>query len=97
MLSNGKCCGVGAGCIVAVDNGAPIRVFEDESGDTLFDGHSSIAPIAFKGWSGLSTHVAMYTGDDGVIKSLVQDNDNGKTFAEIADIIDSEPEGLFLS
>lgn len=27
--------------------------------------------------------------------SLTEDNDSGKTFAEIADIIESEPDGLF--
>ena len=29
------------------------------------------------------------------VTSLISDNDSGKTFTEIADIIESEPEGLF--
>ena len=46
-------------------------------------------------WLGLaSDHGSWDAGDNP--RSLISMNDHGKTFAEIADIIESEPAGLFV-
>lgn len=47
-------------------------------------------------WLGFTTEGGHYYHENGVDASLVEDNDaRNKTFAEIADIIESEPKGLF--
>jgi hypothetical protein len=53
-------------------------------GDKFLDGSVVI-------WSGLHGSSGSYANGE----SLAFDNDRGKTFLEIADIIESEPEGLF--
>lgn len=51
-------------------------------------------PDAVRDWVGLKGWAGTYdTFTDGA--SLMERNDTGCTFAEIADIIESEPEGLF--
>ena len=52
---------------------------------------SSTLPFDVVDWLGLSCTSGKYH----VQSSLTQDNDGGKSFAEIADVIESEPEGLF--
>jgi hypothetical protein len=49
-------------------------------------------PWGVREWLGLATA----WGDNNCNGSLSQLNDMGKTFAEIADLIESEPEGLFV-
>lgn len=46
-----------------------------------------------KDWLGMETSAGVY--GDGMSR-LSADNDNGKTFLEIADIIESNPPGLFM-
>lgn len=53
------------------------------------------APLRARGFVGLRTSSGDYEIDDDSY-SLASENDAGKTFAEIADIIESEPEGLFI-
>ena len=56
----------------------------------LWDGYSGEAPERARGFVGLRESDGAY-----VLTSLTGNNDRGKTLAEIADIIESEPEGLF--
>jgi len=51
----------------------------------------NILPAEVKNWLGLRE----CAGDFGA-RCLSFENDKGKSFAEIADIIESEPEGLFV-
>lgn len=51
-------------------------------------------PDVVRDWVGLKGWAGSY-GNDTETTSLMRLNDTGKTFAEIADIIESEPEGLF--
>ena len=55
--------------------------------------YSAVLPDELQTWLGVRADVASYA--EGVC-ALTIDNDNGKTFTEIADIIESEPEGLFI-
>ena len=56
-------------------------------------------PLELKAWSGLNDTAGTYyreSRDDlSGLDSLASQNDHGKSFAEIADIIESMPEGLF--
>lgn len=75
----GYCC-LGVGCHVADKMGANLQRWE-ENGMLNADG---------KNWLGLQTSFGDFDNDN-----LADLNDNGSTFAEIADIIESEPLGLF--
>lgn len=50
-------------------------------------------PPKVAGWAGLRHSNGSYYGGNG--GSLTDLNDGGTSFAEIADVIESEPEGLF--
>ena len=59
-----------------------------------YDGQEAHLPDKVKNWLGLSTEAGTFV----VAKcpdSLIDMNDGGSDFNEIADIIESEPEGLF--
>ena len=88
---NGQCC-LGVLCEVA---GIPaFRSAELDNGQSLFlyDGYNSLAPRVAMEFVGLKNGQGFYDLREG---SLSSDNDGGCTFAQIADIIESEPAGLF--
>lgn len=81
----GTYCCLGVACDLAVKHGV-IK---------SYDGYEAVLggtarPVVQ--WLGLSDDSAGYDGGRG---QLTYDNDVGKTFAEIADIIESNPPGLF--
>lgn len=55
-------------------------------------GSRSIAPSFVRAFVGLKDECGMFGDDD----TLAERNDSGTTFSEIADIIESEPGGLFI-
>lgn len=60
----------------------------------------AVLPEPVREWLGLKTFGGEYVMhdeefDDEISTSLAEQNDNGATFEEIAQIIESEPEGLF--
>jgi hypothetical protein len=57
---------------------------------------SAYPPNCIRDAFGLSTTEGLFTGTGGVHKSLASLNDGGNSFAEIADIIESNPPGLFI-
>lgn len=59
-----------------------------------FEGSTSFLPQKVATWLGVSSILGQY-GPPEDEKSLARDNDDGKTFLEIAEIIESEPERLF--
>ena len=82
---NGFCC-LGVAC----------DVFGPDDWDGLkFLGEVSYLPPAVMEFFGISDRRAFYRHD--LMKTTLADqNDKGKSFAEIADIIESEPLGLFV-
>ena len=86
----GFCC-LGVLCKVAEDNG--IDVLMDSDG-RLDGSHLGKQKKVWR-WSELANQEGAFKriGED---EWLTQLNDAGKSFSEIADIIESEPEGLFL-
>lgn len=61
-----------------------------EGGEYYFDGSADYLPNKVQKWLGMSTASGEFGSD-----ALVEMNDRGKSFAEIADLIESEPDGLF--
>ena len=98
----GNCC-LGVACRVAMKDGLVLDTVVHVDGNTRFSvpdtdngyntGSSSSLFPAVMEWYGFDTETGAY-GEDG--DSLINDNDEcGFTFEQIADIIESEPEGLF--
>jgi hypothetical protein len=94
----GYCC-LGVACEVARENGVPLSTVEVE-GDPIRTAYNEVdthLPDCIMDWLGLSDSDGGYRidGEEGT-RYLTQDNDDEKkTFSEIADIIESKPEGLF--
>ena len=85
------CC-LGVACkMFDDDNPGALRISRNH-GTMEYDSWGSILPYAVQQWLGLGDTTG---GFDRGNKSLASQNDSGKSFAEIADIIESEPEGLF--
>jgi len=88
VLHNGTgyCC-LGVLCVVA--GMTPER---DEDEEFRFDGNRACAPEIATRFVGLRTNNGGYKYGD---HALTEKNDAGMTFNEIADLIESEPDGLF--
>lgn len=68
----------------------------DDESHFLGDAHT--LPYTVRDWLGLRSEVGGYSAvTPSGEKNLADDhNDKGETFAQIADLIESEPEGLFV-
>jgi len=91
-LSNGDefCC-LGVACDLYSKYNKPI-LFILENGVKSYDGDTVFLPFVVQDWLGLKSHSGVFSNAN----SLAQMNDGGLTFKEIADMIESEPEGLFV-
>lgn len=75
---------------------------DPNTGEYTFDGKHTSAPISAMAFVGLATRMGSYTkqSPDGkrLLTSLAIDNDQDfVNFDDIADIIEAEPEGLFIT
>jgi len=107
IAADGKefdCC-LGVACKVAIENGLKIKVSKStrtSAGNTdmcalILYGELQrygVLPLEVREWLGLNQSDGMYMAD-GIERYLTHENDVGATFAEIADIVESQPEGLF--
>lgn len=92
------CC-LGVACDLYIKHVDPEYPQEDqENADGItrhtYGGAAAILPHKVQVWLGLKELSGMYGDGEESLASL---NDQGKTFAEIADLIESEPEGLFVA
>jgi hypothetical protein len=88
---NSYCC-LGVACVVAEKNGVSINRKGgsiNRKGGSIKGGHLGIQPDVQK-WMGLKDDCGGHQG--GYLSGI---NDEGATFAEIADLIESNPKGLF--
>lgn len=95
---NGFCC-LGVACdLYGKEKGIEWEAPKVQ-GDTglQFIGSEAILPSLVKEWLGLRDNGSYYytPGTKEENLGLASANDSGNTFLEIADIIESEPEGLF--
>ena len=60
-----------------------------------FMGKADLPPEQVMEWLGLSEESGTYCDTEGLSYSLADENDNGASFSDIADTIDSNPKGLF--
>lgn len=82
---NGYCC-LGVACELA---GVPKTC--DDTGWVAYDGYSSTLPPSAREWLGVTDQSPLLTpgvGDGAYGPSLASLNDDGKTFKEIADLVE---------
>lgn len=96
--TSGERCCLGVACDIAVERGVILE--PKASGASLIydDASTTSLPIRVREFFGFSDAGGLFypNGKDKMASSLVALNDSGgKTFAEIADVIESRPEGLF--
>lgn len=91
--TDGYCC-LGVACeLYAQEFPLPREIAS--SGNERFDGHVSVPPSQVVDWLGLRHELGVFVNAPDACESLAGMNDKGTPFAEIADFIESEPEGLF--
>ena len=84
----GYCC-LGVLCELARQEGGVLNsVSKSFTGTYNYDGESGLLPYSVQRWSGLNDSSPEYQNEDGEYIWLTDLNDNGKTFAELADIIE---------
>lgn len=92
---DGYCC-LGVGCEVAIGMGCKIEKMGglDDGPVVLYDGLTGTMPGAAMDFFGLDDGDGKYDGGYE-IESLTDLNDNDTPFSEIADLIESNPAGLW--
>lgn len=89
----GNCC-LGVACrVFNEENPGVLVITQDYYKLTSFSGCFNILPCVVRDWLGFVTTAGTFSGK-GI--SLLDLNDNGASFAEIATFIESEPDGLFV-
>lgn len=94
-LDDSFCC-LGVACdIYMKENGGRWLYNEDYYNGLEYLNQWKHLPNLVQKWLGFATPTGDYYQDDDYLSSLVELNDSGKSFDEIADVIESEPLGLF--
>jgi hypothetical protein len=91
-----KFCCLGVACEVAIQAGVPVKKEPGLYGQKFnYDTSFTVLPLSVQRWLGLASASGHFK-QGGDCRSLVALNDGGLyTFNDIADIIESIPEGLF--
>lgn len=98
LEENDRHCCLGVACVIYQEEVGDL-VIERTNGNIRYDGSTAILPPKVQIWLGLSDEQGSYDPDsEGINKdALTNNNDQGADFVQIAQIIRSEPEGLFAS
>lgn len=88
-----RLCCLGVACVVAVERGwVDLDVLMGARDDVLYDEHVVVLPENVRRVYGLRTDSGYFRGS-----SLAKRNDGGASFSVIADVIESEPDGLVVT
>lgn len=87
----GRYCCMGVACVVAMRAGVPLERTGSDSGTVAYNSCTGLLPSSVAAWLGLND-----TGGDYLSGKLTDLNDRGTPFAQLAEIIESEPDGLFV-
>lgn len=89
---NGRYCCLGIACELAIELGLVVEKLRDDIRPIfLYDSKGTTLPGSVRNFFGFKNQSGSYSYKD----SLVADNDSGKTFKEIAVIIEKNAESLF--
>lgn len=97
----GQYCCLGVACEVYIDAGHVLQKTTSGKAEAVcYAGELAGIPDAVARWLGINITdggLGYYRDEFGNPRALASDNDDDKTFSEIADIIESEPDGLFVT
>lgn len=93
LKQNDRYCCLGVACELYQQAVGDLWVRAEVTGVTYYNNNNENLPDEVQKWLGLVSEWGANAAD---IEALTDKNDTGKSFAEIADIIESEPEGLFV-
>ncbi len=98
LNKDGKFCCLGVAChIFAKELGLKTKVDEDGNGKYIsYNRVMDYMPPKLMKFLGLRTRDGEYINENGELLNLAEDNDNGASFEIIAQIIESNPEKLFV-
>jgi hypothetical protein len=92
---DGKFCCLGIACELAVKAGIIRPKRRNSEGNFVYGANNrKYLPTTVQKWLGLTDNEGPFK-KEGINSSLSEENDRGVTFKKIADIIESEPDGLF--
>ena len=84
------CC-LGVLCELAIEDGVDLNARPGAYGIAMFGGYPSVLPLVVREWSRVQTKNGILGTGRGSLMNL---NDDGKTFSEIADTIEKYWEAL---
>ena len=94
---NGYCC-LGVACEMYQAEVGDL-VVTNNCGATLYNDHRAFLPTRVQKWLGLIGRDGSFVGDSKLYsseRSLANENDRGRSLAQIADLIESEVDGLIV-
>lgn len=98
------CC-LGRACIVYMQvTGIELETMHNEEPGfgtvVYYENEAALLPTKVKEWLGLKNAAGIFNDDDSAIpvtaRALTTQNDRGRSFEDIATLIESEPRGLFV-
>lgn len=89
----GNCC-LGVACEIAIENGIILNKTVLATGKIAYGLQSAYLPTSVANWLGLASTTGDFKHNE-IECSLMGKNDGGANFLSIADLIESEPPGLF--
>lgn len=95
LYRDGKFCCLGVACEEAVKAGVEVEKYCDDQGRISYDTVALTLPSSVRTWMGLKNNdPRVQTTLNGIESKwfLSALNDGGKTFAEIADLIEAQPD-----
>lgn len=87
LCHNDAFCCLGVLCDVAAKNGVAVRVVKPQS-LVMYDEALSVLPASVREWAGLDDGIGAFHIKDGSDMTLIELNDSGKTFKQIANYIE---------
>jgi hypothetical protein len=92
----GRFCVLGVLCDLYQKVVGDLRVIDRVNGERSYNSRDSMLPEEVTRWVGLNSSTGDFVSDSGGWDPLIVLNDGGMTFPALADLIESEPPGLFV-
>lgn len=95
LQRDGRFCCLGVACFLFDKANPGVLEVSEQGGWTAYDGASADLPERVQTWLGVAHSFGQFQKDDESFDYVSGWNDDGRSFSEIADLIESRPPGLF--
>jgi hypothetical protein len=93
LCADGKFCCLGVVCELAIKADVQVKKSETEEDGVRYNKQACVLPTKVMKWVGLKDDEGRFAEGYEMLTAL---NDSGKSFKQIARIIESKPKGLFV-